>query len=253
MLMNKLNDYLYNTEQDDINHLIVKYIKKHINDIENMTIDELANGCFVSKGKISKFCKILGYDNFIAFKDDCAKEVKRKSVVIENQKEGLELEFKEHLHKSLCVLERNLMQCDPKDISLLVRKMIEADYIFLLGTAYSNLMCKYLQYECDNFNKDVIVMDEKLHKDYVMKKKSLMIIVSVEGLELEHERRLLNKLNKYPVEKWIITTDVVNDKMIKKFDHSIIIPSRGADTKERRLLLRYMIDIIMGRYQYLSS
>lgn len=85
----------------------------------------------------------------------------------------------------------------------------------------------------------------------IQKKKSLMIIVSVEGLELE--RRLLNKLNKYPVEKWIITTDVVNNKMIKKFDHSIIIPSKGADTKERRLLLRYMIDIIMGRYQYLSS
>lgn len=78
MLMNKLNDYLYHGEQNDINYFIARYIKMHIDVIEKMTINELADECFVSKAKIFSFCKALGYDNFISFKEDCAKETKKK-------------------------------------------------------------------------------------------------------------------------------------------------------------------------------
>ncbi len=253
MLMNKLNDYLYTTEHDDINHLIVKYIKKNINCMDTMTIDELASACYVSKGKISKFCKSLGYDSFIAFKDDCANEVRLKSIVIKKQNVGLEMEFENHLHQSLSVIENNLAKCNLENVDLLVKEMRESQYIFLLGIAYSNLMCKYIQYECDYFDKEVIVMDERLHKDYEMKKKSLLIVVSVDGLGIQHERHLLDRIKKFPVNKWIITTDVINKKILNEFDYSIVIPAQGADSKDRRLLVRYMIDIIMGRFQYMNS
>lgn len=253
MLMNKLNDYLYNTEHDDINHLIVKYIKKNINRMDTMTIDELASACYVSKGKISKFCRSLGYDNFIAFKDDCANCVRVKSIVKEKQNEGLDIAYKEHVHKSLSMIEDNLSKCDTESINQFVREMMDAKYIFLLGISYSNLICKYIQYEFDYFDKEVIVMDEKLQKDYEMKKNSLLLVVSVEGLGLEHEPHLLDKIKKYPVKKWILSTDMISNRIVDEFDDSIIIPSKGTDSKDRRLLVRYMIDTIMGRYQYLSN
>lgn len=251
MLINRLNDYLYNTDHDDINHHIVKYIKKNMDQIGTMTIDELAAACYVSKGKISKFCKMLGYENFIAFKDECSQEVKVKSIVIEKQSKGLELEFKEHVHHSLRVIEQNLCESNLASIDLLVKEMKEASHIFLLGISYSNLLCRYIQYECDYFDKEVIVIDEKIHKEYEINENSLLIVVSVEGLGLEHERHLLDKIKKYPVHKWIISTDQVHSKVLEHFDYSVIVPSKKADAKDRRLLVRYMIDIIMGRYQYL--
>ena len=131
MLMNKLNEFLYNTDHQDINHFIAKYIKRHIDDIDNMTIEELAQACFVSKAKISKFCKTLGYDSFIAFKDDCLKEKETKQVVLEIQKVGLEVEFKEHLHNSLKMIEANLKNLDLHQINLLVREIKKAQYIFI--------------------------------------------------------------------------------------------------------------------------
>lgn len=249
--MNKLNDILYNTEHNDINHLITKFIKKNIDDIENMTIDELARACFVSKAKISKFCKTLGYDNFIAFKDDCAKEMKTKKLVLENQKYNLDVEFQEHIHNSLKTLENNLCLIDYHIINSLVNEINEAQYIFMYGVAYSNLLCQYMQYGCDFLDKEVIVLDEKLKKDYVMKEKSLLIVISVDGHALEHDHRLFYKLMKYPVKKWIISTDRIQKHFLNNFDNSLIIPSLKTDSKERSLLIRYVIDMILGRYQYM--
>lgn len=252
MIVNRLNDYLYNTEHDDINHIIAKFIKKNISEIGNMTIDELANACFVSKSKISKFCKSFGYDNFIDFKDDCINESKTKKVVVDIQKQGLELEFHEHLHKSLTVIKNNLDKIDCDEIDLLVCEVNKADYIFLYGVAYSNLLCKYIQYECDFLNKEVIVLDEKVSKDYVIKGNSLLIFISVDGHGLENDQRIFRKLIKYPVNKWIISTDTVSKQLLNKFNHAIIIPAKETDMKDRRLLIRYAIDIITGRFQYLN-
>lgn len=252
MLMNKLNDYLYNSDHDDINHMIAKFIKKNMNGIGHMTIDEFSSACFVSKAKVSKFCRTLGYDNFIAFKDDCAKESQTMNIVVYQQKNGLEIEFHKHLRQSLKVIENNLDKIDCHHIDLLVSEMNKADYIFLYGVAYSNLLCKYIQYECDFLNKEVIVLDEKISKDYVMKDRSLLIIVSVDGYGLEYDRRILRKLNKYSANKWIISTDMISKQLLSQFDGSLVIPAKDADTKERRLLMRYTIDIITGRFQYLN-
>lgn len=252
MLINILNNYLYNTDHNDINHLIAKFIKKNIDNIENMTIEELANACYVSKAKISKFCRSLGYDSFIAFKDDCSKEVENKLIVVETQKQGLDIGFHNHLHKSLRTIEDNLAKVDLYEINLLVKEIMEASYIFLFGMAYSNLLCRYIQYECDFLNKEVVVLDEKINKDYVMKEGALLIVLSVDGLGLEHDQRLFHKLIKYPVQKWIISTDVINQTLLYDFDHFITIPSVGTEVKDRQVLIRYLIDVIIGRFQYLN-
>ena len=146
-----------------------------------MTIDELADACYVSKGKISKFCKNLGYDSFIAFKDDCLKQLSSKKIAVEKQRIGLEIDFINHLHKSLGVIETNLGLLDTKEIDLLVKEISKNKYIFLYGNAYTNLLCHYIQYECDFLDKEVIVLDETLNKDYIMNDNSLLIVLSVEG------------------------------------------------------------------------
>lgn len=249
--MNKLNNCLYNTDHNDINHLIAKYIKKNINNISQMTIDELAKACYVSKGKISKFCKILGYENFIAFKDDCAKEVKTKKLIIENQRKNLDIEFQKYIHHSMSVIERNLCEINQLDLKKLVKDIAEASYIFLYGINYSNLLCQYMQYESDILGKDVIVLDENLNKNYNMKEKSLLIVISIDGHVYEDNQRIIRKLKKYPAKQWILTTSAVNQKLLIDFNNYLVIPTNETEVRERQLIVRYVIDLIMGRYQYL--
>lgn len=252
MILNKLNDWLYNTDHDDINHLIARFIKKNLNYISNMTIDEVATGCYVSKAKISNFCKVLGYKNFIEFKDDCAREVKNKKIVIDRQKENLDLEFKQHIYKSMHAIENNLCRIHQSDMDRLVENITKSSHIYLYGGAYSNLLCQYMQCECDILEKEVIVLDEKLKKEYMMSNESLLIVMSVEGHTLNNQR-LLHKIKKYPVNKWLISTDVINIDLLNNFDYCLIIPSLGTEMKDRRILMRYAIDMIIGRHQYLHA
>lgn len=153
MLMNKLNDYLYHGEQNDINYFIARYIKMHIDVIEKMTINELADECFVSKAKISSFCKALGYDNFISFKEDCAKETKKKMIVLETQKENLEIDFQDHLHRAFQIMENNLLKINQNQIDEIVKDIYKAKCVYLYGIAYANLLCHYVQYEFDFLGK----------------------------------------------------------------------------------------------------
>lgn len=76
MITNKINTILNNSQQGDIDYMICNYIKMNLKEVAFMSIEELARKSFsVSKAKISKFIKKLGYDNYIAFKDDCLLEL----------------------------------------------------------------------------------------------------------------------------------------------------------------------------------
>lgn len=250
MLMNKLNECLYYTSHDDIDHQIAKYLKRNLASISDMTIDELAKSCYVSKAKVSKFCKTLGYDNFIAFKDDCAREIKAKKLVIKTQRENLEIDYLDHLNQSFKAIETNLALIDKYKIEQLIKDIASAKQIFIYGIAYSKLLAQYLQYESDFLDKEVIVMDEKLIKNYVLKDDSLLIVISVEGRGLS-DQRLSRRLKKYSTNKWIISTDKIENQLLSGFNNCLIVGTNNTEMKDRRLLLRYLIDIIIGRYQYL--
>jgi len=104
----------------------------------------------------------------------------------------------------------------------------------------------------DFLDKEVIVMDESLQKDYIHPDDSLLIVVSVGGNGLVTNQRLFNRLMRYSVEKWILTTDRTNSALLKPFHESLIVPTANVDLRDQRVLLRYTIDILLGRFQYLE-
>lgn len=251
MITHKLNNLLNNTEHEDINHVIGKYIKKNLDSVCSMTIDELAQATYVSQAKISKFIKTLGYENFIAFKDDCMHMLEVKKLVLKDQRINLGLSYLQHVQVSLGAIEENLLQLDETMIENIVQDIREADDIYLYGIAYSNMLCQYFQYESDFVDKKVIVIDEMVKRDYKLKENSLLIMISVDGHSLSYEHRGVRKILKYPVKKWIMATSQIPSYSLELFDNQLVIPSKHADGKDRRIMVRYMIDVIIGRYQYL--
>ena len=69
MIDSKLNDILNSYDCNDSAYVISDYIKKNMKKIPNMSIGEVSQACFVSKGQISKFVKKLGYESYSDFKD----------------------------------------------------------------------------------------------------------------------------------------------------------------------------------------
>ena len=244
MITNKINTILNNSQQGDIDYAICNYIKINLKEVAFMSIEELARKSYVSKAKISKFIKKLAYDNYIAFKDDCLLELEiRKQVTNTNY-----FLTKKHLHDSLSWIEKNLMKIEQSQIDYFVRKIKKAKHVYLYGVAYSHLLCKYLQYEGDLFQKDMLVLDEN-ESTIELKEDDLLLVIGIEEDALSKQSsRYLRKLLRSQGRKLLISTQMIDQKMLNYFHETLLLPIDHLEMKERRIMFHCLIDMMMSRY-----
>lgn len=244
MITNKINTILNNSQQGDIDYTICNYIKMNLKEVAFMSIEELARKSYVSKAKISKFIKKLGYDNYIAFKDDCLLELEIRKQVTNTQY----FLTKKHLHDSLSWIEKNLMKIEQSQIDYFVRKIKEAKHIYLYGVAYSHLLCQYVQYEGDLFQKDILVLDEN-EATIELKENDLLLVIGIEEDALSKQSsRYLRKLLRSQGRKLLISTQMIDQKMLKDFHETLLLPIDHLEMKERRIVFHCLIDMMMSRY-----
>lgn len=248
MITNKINTILNNSQQGDIDYTICNYIKINLKEVAFMSIEELARKSYVSKAKISKFIKKLAYDNYIAFKDDCLLELEiRKQVTNTNY-----FLTKKHLHDSLSWIEKNLMKIEQSQIDYFVRKIKKAKHVYLYGVAYSHLLCKYLQYEGDLFQKDMLVLDEN-ESTIELKEDDLLLVIGIEEDALSKQSsRYLRKLLRSQGRKLLISTQMIDQKMLNYFHETLLLPIDHLEMKERRIMFHCLIDMMMSRYHECS-
>ena len=244
MITNKINTILNNSQQGDIDYTICNYIKINLKEVAFMSIEELARKSYVSKAKISKFIKKLAYDNYIAFKDDCLLELEiRKQVTNTNY-----FLTKKHLHDSLSWIEKNLMKIEQSQIDYFVRKIKKAKHVYLYGVAYSHLLCKYLQYEGDLFQKDMLVLDVN-ESTIELKEDDLLLVIGIEEDALSKQSsRYLRKLLRSQGRKLLISTQMIDQKMLNYFHETLLLPIDHLEMKERRIMFHCLIDMMMSRY-----
>lgn len=244
MITNKINTILNNSQQGDIDYTICNYIKMNLKEVAFMSIEELARKSYVSKAKISKFIKKLAYDNYIAFKDDCLLELEiRKQVTNTNY-----FLTKKYLHDSLSWIEKNLMKIEQSQIDYFVRKIKKAKHVYLYGVAYSHLLCKYLQYEGDLFQKDMLVLDEN-ESTIELKEDDLLLVIGIEEDALSKQSsRYLRKLLRSQGRKLLISTQMIDQKMLNYFHETLLLPIDHLEMKERRIMFHCLIDMMMSRY-----
>ena len=219
-------------------------MKMNLKEVAFMSIEELARKSYVSKAKISKFIKKLAYDNYIAFKDDCLLELEiRKQVTNTNY-----FLTKKHLHDSLSWIEKNLMKIEQSQIDYFVRKIKKAKHVYLYGVAYSHLLCKYLQYEGDLFQKDMLVLDEN-ESTIELKEDDLLLVIGIEEDALSKQSsRYLRKLLRSQGRKLLISTQMIDQKMLNYFHETLLLPIDHLEMKERRIMFHCLIDMMMSRY-----
>ena len=229
MITNKINTILNNSQQGDIDYTICNYIKMNLKEVAFMSIEELARKSYVSKAKISKFIKKL----------EIRKQVTNTNYFL----------TKKHLHDSLSWIEKNLMKIEQSQIDYFVRKIKEARHIYLYGVAYSHLLCQYVQYEGDLFQKNILVLDENEVAIDRLKEDDLLIVIGVEEDALSiQSSRCLRKLLRNQGNKLLLSTQLIDQTMLKSFEGTFLVSIDHLEMKERRLLFRYLIDMLVSRY-----
>ena len=64
-----------NSNNKDLNYYIAKYIIENINHIGSITLQDVADGCFVSVPTVKQFLKKFGYSNYSNFKERLESEL----------------------------------------------------------------------------------------------------------------------------------------------------------------------------------
>lgn len=69
-LLNSLFQIINENDEGDTNYKLAYYFLMHYDAVTELNIYDVSAECFVSRSSVRRFCKILGYNNFLELKKD---------------------------------------------------------------------------------------------------------------------------------------------------------------------------------------
>lgn len=250
MLMNKVNDILNTTYTNDTYHAICKYIKDHIFDIANMSIDEIAEGCYVSKSMISKFTKKLGYETFKDFKYDCEVHVdliKEMQPITNYNSTDLRGNVIETMDYITNAFRNATNKIDYDALENLVEDIDKSSCVVAIGHGSSKNVCESLQFYFDYLEKPVMIADTDFTREVLVEENALILIISANGNILKHDDRLINRINNLKQKKWLLTCN----SNITKIENVVVVPSKDVSIND--MLTLFMVKVIVSRLKHKKS
>ncbi|MEQ9809703.1 MurR/RpiR family transcriptional regulator [Streptococcus jiangjianxini] len=204
---------------------IVAYLDQHIADIQQMTSQELAQACFVSRSSISRLLKKLEIANFAALKfllrEEMAKPKSARSdfsALVNNYHRYIDQIF------------------EKQDLSLYVQLLQETDILYLYGTGNVQKMeVESLRHLLTSVGKQVVVFFDRGEFDYLkplFKPDDLLLLLSYKGESSEAIAML--KDSRSSILKTMVMTQTSNNSMAKLADYQLYVPTESIVTPTTR-------------------
>lgn len=109
---------------------IHNFILSNMNELEDFTINDVANACFCSKTSVNRYCKKMDASGFIELKNSLFYYSSRKA------------KTNEQVHQSL---RASVDELNIQDIELFCNELMKHKIIYIFGTGTSFIMAQYLQ------------------------------------------------------------------------------------------------------------
>lgn len=245
MIVDKLNDIINSYGENHSLKDFCIYVKDNISEISNMNINQIAEGCYVSKGQISKYVRQLGYDSFAEFKTDCKsyKDSLIRKIPLFNKRKNLTQNIYTVTENYEQCLNYTIKKIDYLKLEQLTQDMLSCHYMYLYGHGDVRGNCYDIQRELKYLDISVIILDEKLSKNYEFHENDILIVLSTNGQLFRYERRKIKKLKEMNVNKWLITC---HDSLVF-CKQQLYIPSNNIQYNE--LIMTYILNILIMNLQ----
>lgn len=234
--------FVNTSSKDDLNYTIADFILKNISEIAEMNIVVFANTCHVSPASISRFCRKLGYDDYIHLKMECAKYTSSKStdyyepVMLQDPKKASAT----YLKNAASRLEEQIDLLDWQILEEFVEDIHKSNHVAFYGSHFSHSIAQLIQASLLSCNKYSIAKndsDQQIKIAESLDDDSIAITISVRGNYLRGTPRLKRAIEKSGAKSVLITANH-DPKLINEFDRIIYISSDD--------------DLYMGRFMLLS-
>ncbi len=221
MLRDRLYYLLNNNYQKDTTYLIAEYIILHLDKIGEVSIYDIAEDCHTSVATISRFCKKIGFPNFIEFRDACQIETDGIFDVCKSHpnrhalmKNGI-IDLTSDLNMLNKQMMLSLQNFSVEKARKLVKDIYQFKKVYFIGHSNSSIMYGHLQIELMNLRKYCYVITELSEEEFVTEKEeSLAILFSMHGYMVKYNSVLVEWATKNCEKVWEISQ--VNKRVNKR-------------------------------------
>ena len=207
MLLEKLNDLINGNEEKNTTIIICRFVKEHIAEIPDMTLDELAEKTFISRGQISKSVRRIGYENYNDFRDACRAVVhslsREKKIIA--QRDTIAQSAERILGGSYESMQYMLTHVSFARMEQLLTKIKTAETVYLFGRGEAHLDCYILERGLSRAGIACVLCDAEYRNVYTMKERDVLVFLSVNGDTFYYDKRIVRKLEESRADKWLVT------------------------------------------------
>jgi len=253
-VLSMLLRYVNSQYKKDANYDIALCLLHHYDEIGNMTINEMADICYVSSASISRFIKLLGFQSFHEFKNACKNTLEIANTdysleVSKAKKDDIEPIFARYTQHVIDNIEYSYQQLNYEQIDRICHFIYESNQVIMLGFEFSTLLAQHIQSRFALMNKYVRIgfsYEEQLEAAKELNENSTVLIATVEGGYFYRNDEIINVLNEKKA-KIVVLTMNTQSKLMKEVDEVIICGKENSDT-ESRVSLLYVLELLVMYY-----
>lgn len=154
-LLNYFITIANNSNNQDANYAIAKYVIDHYMHIDSITLQELADACYVSVPTVKNFFKQFGYSSFTLVKKRIQQDQRIRRTQIEQFYDKLNLKHLQEVMLSLSVCDHMELFLQEHTIKHIVDMIAQSKRILVFGSlSFTQLLV--------NFQTDLIVMGKRI-------------------------------------------------------------------------------------------
>lgn len=229
-LMDKLNQIINESTSDRMEYWFADFVKSHFDQVGEMTIEDLAKSCQTSTSSISRLINQFGYENYKAFRHDCAYNAKalKQHMILSQDVSPLHLTPGNIDHYFNQRLLSFLKAIQKKDIEF-VRDVF--DYypkIYLISMVSMNIVTQHIQLSLSYTHREKVII---IVNDYTqlasLSKEDCVIVFSNTGNIFKGENRVGRHLLHCQAYKLLLSA-VEDPSLTYLFNHCIPVFKNAA-------------------------
>lgn len=239
--------FTYNSLNQDIYYTIAMYILDHLEEMETMSISDLAQNCHTSVPTINKFCRSMGIGTY----------KKMKNILISTRKGRLEqidfrygqLDVNEILRQMELLYQKEIDKIELlNQIDKVVDLIHDSETIYFIGAMYPLSLTLNFVEDMRIFNKAIYI--EHTNYDTIdcdFGENSLLIFITITGRFLTMNRSAFSSLYEELSSKKVIISQNESFSTFNGFDAFIKLFGND-DNEVENLIIIEILNLIKYKY-----
>ena len=247
-LMTALLSVINDNETEDISYTVAHYLLEHFNELNQISIYDILDHCYISRSGVRRFCRSIGYSNFSDIKaraDEWDYQQKKYQMIAARSINQIVL--RENINKVFDDIEKVM---NKETIENIIDIIHSSNRVFVIVSEFSGSSVKQFQQSMAAMGKIIRVMTSSYVDENSIKQldeNDAAITISVTGNYALQIQSLIEEVNSYRI---LFTLN--RDKEIAKlYDQIIYFGKEFVNEWKREYSMYgvdYLFDLIFSQY-----